>query len=91
MSIIFRKRPAKIEKPDIDLSKYDNVILIAPVWAGCIAKPLLTFIGGERENLKKYSFASACGGENKAEIIADNFTDCGFDAPQNILQLKSAA
>lgn len=87
LSLIRKNKPAKIEKCDIDLSRYDNFILISPVWAGCIAKPLITFLVSA-QGIKDYSFISACGGENKEEALKAFFEAAGVNAPKNILQLS---
>jgi len=72
MYIILKKK-AKLQEINIDLSKYDHVIFIAPIWASGIAIPLLNFIEKEKGKIKSYSFATLCLGtprvEEKAEKI----------------------
>lgn len=61
LGLIFRRRP-RLKKYDVDISTYDNVILIAPVWAGKVATPMESFIRRERQYVKAYSFITLCGG-----------------------------
>lgn len=66
MYIILRKK-AKLQERNVDLSKYDHVIFIAPIWANGIAMPLLNFIEEEKGKVKSYSFATLCLGTPKVE------------------------
>jgi len=66
MYIILKKK-AKLQETNIDLSKYDHVIFIAPIWASGIAIPLLNFIEKEKGKIKSYSFATLCLGTPRVE------------------------
>lgn len=59
--LLFDRKPAIRTEP-CALKVYDHVIFIAPIWAGRIASPLISFIAGEKENLRRYSFLTFCGG-----------------------------
>lgn len=61
LDLIFKRRP-KLKKHNFFLKTYDNIILVAPVWAGKIAMPLRSFLLNERFNIKRYSFITVCGG-----------------------------
>ena len=59
--LIFKRRP-RLEKYNIDWPAYENFIFIAPIWAGKIGTPMLTFLQQERSNIHDYSFITLCGG-----------------------------
>lgn len=59
---LFFNRKPEIVKPDVDLSRYDHTVLIAPVWNAGIGSPLKSFIEIEKNNLKSYSFITVCSG-----------------------------
>lgn len=61
LDVIFKRRP-KLKEYDVDLSAYDHIILVAPVWAGMIATPMQSFARQEAGNLKRYSVIALCGG-----------------------------
>ena len=61
LDVIFKRRP-RLKEYDVDLSAYDHIILVAPVWAGMIATPMQTFARQETGNLKRYSVIALCGG-----------------------------
>lgn len=69
LDILF-SRSSKIQKSEIDLSRYDSLIFISPIWASKIATPLKTFLQQEKENIRDYSFISLCSGvpEQKEKI-----------------------
>jgi flavodoxin len=59
--MLFRKLPA-IREITHKMEDYDHLILIAPVWGGIAATPMIAFIDKHNESIKKYSFISVCGG-----------------------------
>lgn len=61
LDLVFKRLP-RLKKYNVDISSYENVVLIAPVWAGKVAAPMESFIRRERKNLKTYSFITLCGG-----------------------------
>ena len=61
LDLIFKRRP-KLKRYTTDVSAYDNFILIAPIWAGKIAMPMLSFLQQERKNIRRYAFITLCGG-----------------------------
>ncbi|MBP5209523.1 MAG: flavodoxin [Clostridia bacterium] len=50
-SAVMAETPA-LEPYDVDLARYDAVVLASPVWASRIAPPLRTFVVDHREELK---------------------------------------
>jgi len=62
---IFFNRTPRIEYHEDKIMDYDHVILIAPVWAAKIATPLKSFLLREKNNIRFYSFITACGGGNQ--------------------------
>jgi flavodoxin len=61
LDVILKKRRG-LKEYDVDLSAYDHIILVAPVWAGMIATPMQSFARLENRNLKSYSVIALCGG-----------------------------
>jgi len=70
LDILFHRRP-KILKPAIQLSRFNHVILVAPVWAGKIAGPLRSFLELEGNQIHKYSFISLCGGAGNTYLESE--------------------
>lgn len=50
-----------IKKLNADLSKYDNVILIGPVWMGKFIYPLKSFLKKYGNKINKLYFLTCCG------------------------------
>lgn len=72
LDIWFQRHPP-IHPILIPWSAYDHVILMAPIWNGRIANPMLTFIEQEKENLPSYSFVTLCGGSlDQSAVIHRN-------------------
>jgi len=61
LDILFHRRPA-VKRVRVCMADYDHVIFVAPIWAGQIAAPLVSFMMKEREMINQYSFISLCGG-----------------------------
>ena len=59
--LTFKRKP-KLQPYTIPFSKYEHLILIAPVWAGKIATPMQTFLENEKPNIHNYFFITMCGG-----------------------------
>ena len=69
LDLIFDRRP-KLKDSGVSLSLYENVIFVAPIWAGKIASPLKSFLLKESGHIRSYSFISVCGGtKGQAEKI----------------------
>lgn len=60
LDMLFRREP-QIEALTSDPEMYDHVVLVAPVWAGHVAHPILALIKREKASLSDYSFISLCG------------------------------
>ncbi|HET6542164.1 MAG TPA: flavodoxin domain-containing protein [Chryseolinea sp.] len=69
---IFFNRTPRIEGQKEKIKDYDHVILIAPVWAGKIASPLKSFLLKEKNNIRRYSFITACGGSQDQKTKIEN-------------------
>ena len=61
LDLIFNRRPA-IKATPVSVKDYDHVIFIAPIWASRVAAPLAAFIRNEKDNIRRYSFLTLCGG-----------------------------
>ena len=62
MQVYMTKKP-ELEKYNVDLSKYDNIIIGSPCWFGTYAPPINTFLS-ENEIKNKNIFLFVCNGGN---------------------------
>ena len=53
---------AAIEKIDVDMTKFDNVILLSPIWFQKIASPTRAVINTLTLDNKKVNLVMTCGG-----------------------------
>lgn len=82
------KRKPKLVPHGFTVSAYDQLILVAPIWAGKIASPLRSFLEHEISNIRKYSFISVCGGaEGQKEKIIDELTAVVKQGPVTVTEL----
>jgi flavodoxin len=78
-SVFFKEKPKLLNK-NIDLSKYSNIIIGTPIWAGSFTPPINTFLQDTKiENKNIYLFACHAGGGTekcfkKMEDILQNNT-----------------
>ena len=68
LDLLFGRHPA-IKTDACLLADYDHVIFVAPIWAGQVASPLKTFLAGEKQKIKSWSFITACGGSGQTTKI----------------------
>lgn len=69
MQVYMTKRP-KLEEYNVDLSKYDNIIIGSPCWFGTYAPPINTFLTDNKlEN--KNIYLLVCNGGNLRNIWKD--------------------
>jgi flavodoxin len=71
IDLLFKRLP-KVMEPSNDLSQYDHVIFIAPIWSGKIASPLRSFLINERSNICRYSFITVCSGRPQQQSWITN-------------------
>lgn len=86
LDIIFKRTPG-ILKPKLELSQYDKVILIAPIWAGRIATPMKAFIKLEKGQIQKYSFITLCGNGGNQKV-SEELSQLFQKEPTSVLELK---
>jgi flavodoxin len=85
--LLFNRKPA-IKTSTCLVGEYDHVILISPIWAAKIASPLATFIRSEKQNIKRYSFISFCGGgEGQKDKIVKQLTNILGKSPAHEAEL----
>ncbi len=83
----FGRKPA-ILKHNLSIENYDQFVFVGPIWMGKIAGPLRTFLNEEKENIKRYSFISVCGGiTGQKEKIEDELTSIVASRPQCVCEL----
>jgi flavodoxin len=84
-----REVPGKIEQPKLDPSRYDLVVLGAPVWGSALASPLRGYLVGRAKTLpQKVAFFCTQGGEDPGRTFAQLETLCGRK-PVATLSLRS--
>ncbi len=82
------KRKSKIQKSEVPLKRYDQILLIAPVWDANIATPMKSFIDLEKNNLKEYSFITVCSGRpGQAEKLTRQLARLAGKKPITVAQL----
>lgn len=88
LDLLFKRKP-RLKPHTLSLAEYEHIIFVAPVWAGKIASPLASFMIGERENIKSYSFITLCGGGNlnQAQNLKKELTSLVGRAPSNVQEL----
>jgi len=85
---LFFKRKPSIRKHQLLLHNYDQLVFVAPIWAGKIATPLVTFLCEEKGNIRRYSFITLCGGgTGQREKIEQQLTDLLSREPQMVTEL----
>lgn len=63
---LFSRRP-KIEEITEDLSAYDEILLIAPIWVGKISSPMLSALHRYGSTIQKYRFITISGNPAESE------------------------
>ncbi|HEY5917051.1 MAG TPA: hypothetical protein VIU13_06600 [Chryseolinea sp.] len=87
LDLLFKRKPA-IRKHQLSLRNYDQMVFIAPIWAGKIAGPLVTFLNEEQSNIRRYSFISLCGGgTGQQEKIEQALLTILSHAPEKVTEL----
>ena len=87
LDVIFKRNP-KLQEYSIRFSDYDQLIFIAPVWAGKVATPMLTFFENEKRNIRRYSFITLCGGvAGQKQKIAEYLTSTLQQKPVTVEEL----
>jgi flavodoxin len=85
---LFFKRKPSIRKHQLSLYNYDQFVFVAPIWAGKIATPLVTFLQEEKSSIRRYSFITLCGGgTGQREKIEQQLTDVLSREPQMVTEL----
>ncbi len=90
-SVVFGEKP-KLTIADIDLSRYETIIIGTPVWASSFTPPIKSFISKYKIQGKRIAlFACSMGGEAekcltklKAALPGNQFIgEAGFVEPRN--------
>ncbi len=87
LDLLFKRKPF-IRKHQLSLRNYDQMVFIAPIWAGKIAGPLVTFLNEEKSNIRRYSFISLRGGgTGQQEKIEQELLTILSHAPEKVTEL----
>jgi len=68
LSVLKKSRP--IERLDIDLSKYEEIVVATPVWAGRVSCFMRTFLEQNNIKNKKVTLLATCDG-GPGSVIMD--------------------
>jgi len=71
-----------------DPSEYERIILLAPVWAFALAKPMKQYIAEHKSNIKQYDLIVTCGSFGLRGCIKNCLASIGKQ-PENALKLKA--
>ena len=88
LDILFNRKPV-VKKVSHDLRDYDHIIFLAPIWAGRIAMPLMSFALDQKSNIPEYSFITLCGGgnPNQKEKIHNELSTLLERPPLDVIEL----
>lgn len=87
LDLLFNRRP-EIKPVRYYLRDYDHVIFIAPIWAGKVAMPLMSFLAEQKANITRYSFLTICGGKpGQKEKIHKELSATVGKPPVNTVEL----
>lgn len=65
------KKPAVIERIDMDSSQYDLVLIGTPVWAGNMSCAIRTYINDNKDKFNNVGFFCTSGG-SKSDVVIEN-------------------
>ncbi|WP_312694301.1 flavodoxin family protein [Caproiciproducens sp.] len=68
-SVIFGEKP-KLTNEDIDLSRYETIMIGTPVWAGSYAPPVKSFISQYKIHGKRIALFASHGGNGAEKCFA---------------------
>lgn len=71
LDFIFSRKP-KLQPLTPDLSSYDHIMLVAPIWMGRVAAPMLSALNTYGNDIKSYSFFTFSGGPEESQ---EKFTE----------------
>lgn len=84
--MLFHRR-SKIYKPALPLKKYDQVLLLTPVWNARISSPLRAFIQYYKDEFPKYTLLTVCGGrQGQQQQLESEVTKLAGKSPAMIVQ-----
>lgn len=84
---LFARKP-EIQKYNIKISDYDQLVIVGPIWLGKIATPLKTFLAQEKKSIEHYSLISVCGGlPGQAEKIERELASIVGVRPDRVCEL----
>lgn len=83
--------PTEIEPFQEDFSKYDRVILFAPVWAGRIPPPVRRFLNEYREQIKRLLVISISGLGKRNRKFETDVMKALQKPPEDFIQIREDA
>lgn len=82
------RRPA-IQPLNVSPDRYDQVLLVAPLWDRGIAHPMKTVLEGMAGRMPRYGFVTLCGFQRKGqqEVLTSQRNELTGRAPEFVMQL----
>lgn len=78
-----------MKKLDQDISSYDKIILVGPIWTGRLIAPLRTFLERYKKQVNELYFLTCCGSKDKDKDGKWGYAQV-FDRIQEIIGNKCA-
>lgn len=90
LDMLLRRFPL-IEPLEKQVSGFDHVILVAPIWAAKLATPMQSLIRKEKESIPAYSFITLCGYErpDQRKRIEDQLHQLAGAPPMAVQELMT--
>lgn len=83
------KRNIKLQPLNIDLDKYDEIVLVSPVWAGRVNAFMRQFLQDNKLKNKKITIVGSCdGGYNNYFDSFDEYLDDSNKVVDKIIYVK---
>ncbi|WP_431209556.1 hypothetical protein ACQ86N_25800 [Puia sp. P3] len=87
LDILLGRKP-RINPPEISTTRYDQVVLIGPVWNARIAAPVASFVAWMKGKFPAYACVTLCGGrDGQQEKIERQLTRIAGKPPLFVKQL----
>jgi len=87
LDVLLGRKP-RIVPPEIATTRYDQVVLIGPVWNARIAAPVASFVAWMKGKFPAYSCVTLCGGrDGQQEKIERQLTRIAGKPPLFVKQL----
>lgn len=89
LDMLFRRTP-RIKPLEKNLTDYDHIVFLAPIWNFKIANPMVALLQREKANISGFSFITLCGNARpgQRESIADQLFKLVGKRPKAVQELR---